>query len=495
MPLSVSTNCPSCGGGLEFEPGTNAVHCPFCGSDHLVTGRGRVLAYYVPDNIDAREAVRVAMGGFRETGEHGWRPSGATLFFVPFYHYTAQALRWEVQEVRPAAANGTNIRITVLGSVGADELLSVISGTGHQGAPGFAEKRFELEGRLLDRSLPALDAPELGVFSLGIRPEVLKLSLFEHSAVASRGIVVPVKFTADQLEEEGYEPVNPEELFSRGLVAKVRSLIYFPFWLVEVARLGHEGEEGAASLVVVDAVAGDVTRQKANIGLLDKLVNKDGDHFEQTGFRPLKCPDCGNGLPVRPRDVVFFCPGCNKAWQVDGSEFTEVPCSVAAPASKHDQKPVYLPFWVVKAHMESGDRVIDNKFDLAKLVPALTWPKPEDKEVPFRFFVPAFQMGNMKALTRLASSFTRFQPVFDHAPLEDGVFRGSYITAEDALALAPLILFSLIPKGNRNAVQFALDAKVEPLGAELALVPFYQGRFEMTEGLFGQSIPLAAIKD
>jgi len=491
MPLSVSTNCPSCGGGIEFEPGTNAVHCPFCGSDHLVTGRGRVLAYYVPDRIDAREAVRVAMEGLRAANDHGWRPSGATLFFVPFYHYTAQVMRWEVQEVTPTAADGQSMHITVLGAVGADELLSVISG----GTTMVREKRFELAGRNSDRSLPALDAPELGVFSLGVRPEVLKLSLFEHSAVAARGIVVPVKHTAQELEETGYAPVNAEELFSRGLVARVRSLVYFPFWLVEVARIGHEGEQGSAALVVVDAVAGDVTRQKADIGLIDKLVDKDGDHFELVGFRPLKCPNCANGLPVKPRDVVFFCPGCNKAWQIEGSEFSEVRCSVAAPTSKHDQKPVYLPFWVVKARMSSGERVIDNKFDLAKLVPALTWPKEEDKQVPLRFFMPAFRMGNLKVLARVASSFTRFQPVFDHAPLEDGVFRGSYLSAEDALTLAPLILFSLIPKGNVNAVRFAMDAKVEPLDAELALVPFYQGRFELTDGLFGQSIPIAAIKD
>ena len=57
MPLTVSTICPSCGGALEFEHGTNAVTCGFCGSSHGVTGHGRVLSYYIPEKIVVNKAV------------------------------------------------------------------------------------------------------------------------------------------------------------------------------------------------------------------------------------------------------------------------------------------------------------------------------------------------------------------------------------------------------------------------------------------------------
>jgi LSD1 subclass zinc finger protein len=98
MPLTVSSNCPSCGGSLDYEEGTNAVHCSYCGSDHLVTGHGRVLSYFIPEKLTASRAVALSLLKLKAEGR-SCKAREATLFFVPFYHFTAKSLFWEAQEL------------------------------------------------------------------------------------------------------------------------------------------------------------------------------------------------------------------------------------------------------------------------------------------------------------------------------------------------------------------------------------------------------------
>ena len=97
MPLSVATTCPSCGGSLEFTHGSVAVRCGFCGSSHLVTGHGRILSYVIPERIDLQGAVERVQARL-ESREGIWQIREATLFFVPFYHFTGQDLYWRVEE-------------------------------------------------------------------------------------------------------------------------------------------------------------------------------------------------------------------------------------------------------------------------------------------------------------------------------------------------------------------------------------------------------------
>jgi hypothetical protein len=147
--------------------------------------------------------------------------------------------------------------------------------------------------------------------------------------------------------------------------------------------------------------------------------------------------------------------------------------------------------------MRAGDRLLDTKRDLVEIAPGASIPKESDSEIPLRFFVPAFDMGNMRALSRIAQGLTRQQPVFQPSGSKEAGLpaSGCAISPDDALTLAPLILFSLIPKGNKKALKFALDAQVEPVSAELVYIPFSRGRFELTDCLCGLSIPAAAVRE
>ena len=503
MPLTVSTKCPSCGGGLEFEEGTTSVQCRYCGSSHVVTGHGRVLSYYIPDKIPADIAVAHALMRLKEDGQEGFRAMEATLFFVPFYRFVGQALCWEAvkQEARdgerPKHFLMTEVRASVFGGFGGmvlDDILEEALGGTAPVPSGIKEVEYEFSGRRIDRSMPAVDAPGLGMASLGIKPEVLKLSLFDKDAVAKRGRIVPVTAPYAEKERFGFKMEGEGQMAAKALFDKSASIIYYPLWVVEVAR-GVGGEDGRF-LAVVDGVSGEVARKDAPVTLLDALLAKDGHEYSVLGLRPLKCPNCATDLPVKPNDLVFFCGGCRKAWYISGEEFIGVPYRTVPPVIKKDMPPEYFPFWVVRAKAVSGTLTVDNKYDIVKLAPGTSLVREQDKDIPLRFFVPAFRIGNLKSLERLSAAFTRNQPVIGEGE-EKSVSepRGCALSPEDALAIAPLVIFSIVPKGNNRALAFAREANVEVMGAELVLFPFFPGRMEYTDGLYGWALPSGAIRE
>jgi LSD1 subclass zinc finger protein len=494
MPLSVATTCPACGGSLEFPHGSTAVRCGFCGSSHLVTGHGRTLSYVIPERIDLPGAVERALERLKQKGGE-WQVREATLFFVPYHHFTGQDLFWCMEEEGVSGGDvgeERGFRAHPLVGHGLESFLGSLEDTPGLGAPRLTEKRFELATRHIDRTLPALDAPGLKVFSLGLRPEVLKLSLFQKEAVLQRGQVSPVQAKGEELERQGYAPARPEGIVARKVIGRTRSIIHFPFWIIEAAARG--GQEGV--IVVVDGVSGDVTNDAAPPGLLDSLVARDGNHFDTVGMRPLKCPDCGADLPVQPRDVVFFCSECGKAWYIRETELLQVPYT-AIPRKGPAAGGEYFPFWVMEARVDSGGEAIGNKYDLSRLAPGLRVPQEADRQIPLRFFVPAFRIDNLNILSRLAGNFTRTQPVWQGEELPRGTApaRGCFISPEDVLELAPLILFSLVPKGNKRALKYALEAKIAVKGAELVLVPFTRSVMDYTDEVVGQSIPIAALRE
>ncbi|MGH7374380.1 MAG: zinc finger domain-containing protein, partial [Candidatus Rokuibacteriota bacterium] len=93
----VSTECPTCGGPLDFSEGANAIRCPSCGSTLLVTGRKQVLSYWVAPKVKAEVA-----GAAARTGRLEARVARAQLFFVPFYRLTGHDFQWQDVPLKPA---------------------------------------------------------------------------------------------------------------------------------------------------------------------------------------------------------------------------------------------------------------------------------------------------------------------------------------------------------------------------------------------------------
>lgn len=497
MPYSVTTKCPSCGGEMQFDMGSNAVRCGFCGSQHLVTGHGRVLSYYIPEKIDIKQAAQAVRVALRESGRSGWRVADANLFFIPYFRYTAQVLKWEVRTfaVNPLDTDMLNYEASI-GLWGAAGSMSSEYGSG---ASQITETRYNIAGRLIDRTILAMDAPELKMPSLGLRPGVLALNLFSEGELEKRGIRAPVTKDALTLDATGFAPVSPANLYIRSVVAKCRSLIFFPFWLVEITKGASRKELGERGMAVVDAVSGNVSNLDAKAALVDRIIGKTGRSFETAGFRPLKCPNCAADLPLRTTDVVFFCNNCARAWYIKGTDFVKMKYTVAKPVEPGSGEPVYLPFWNVSATLTNGNLRIETRKQFLDLTPGTRYLHKGSDDGPFRLIMPAFRMRSMTLLSRLAAAFTRFQPDFEHGEhgVDVKVEKGSFLTPEDTVELARTVLMEALPEGvEHRLLEMVAGADVEHTGSELLLIPFYRiSASEYVDGILGQTLPVATTKD
>ncbi len=359
----VSTECPTCSGPLDFSEGANAIRCPSCGSNLLVTGRKQVLSYWVAPKVKAEVAGAVARTGRLEA-----RVAGARLFFVPFYRLTGHDFQWQDVPPKPepeSAAFPTvgeslgggesdrpeiEIPIGEMLGWGADVLLGRKAGDTVRdllGEPPPPERPLDLAvltamratsprparsgpdgqvqflDRYVEKTFPAAELADLGVASLGVRAQVLRVSLFERSALAALGTIVAPQLTPERAMAQGLSARGFEHVVYRQVLGRILSVIYFPFWVVELAQ------DGERWLTVVDAVAESVVQPRAPLSLREALERPASDEPRTVGLRPLVCPNCGWALPVEPDDVIFFCGSCHRAWQIHGVELTDMPHEIA----------------------------------------------------------------------------------------------------------------------------------------------------------------------
>jgi LSD1 subclass zinc finger protein len=476
----VSTECPSCGGPLDFSEGANAIRCPSCGSNLLVTGRKQVLSYWVAPKVTAQVAAAAARTGRLEA-----RVTGARLFFVPFYRLTGHDFQWQdvppkPEPDRPAfpgfgeplgagrASDRSEVEIP-LGAMlgwGADLLLgrragdmvrdvlgtprkaersldvAVLRATRPASTPGAGDEEVQCLDRYVERTFPALDLPALGVPSLGVRAQALRVALFERPALAALGSIVAVQMTADLALTQGLAARGFQHVVYRQVLARILSLIYFPFWIVELAR------DGERWLTVVDGVAESIVNPRAPLSLYERLERAATDEPRTVGLRPLACPNCGGALPLEPEDVIFVCPACGRAWQIHGVELTPMPHEIAdvRPDSANPGPSaglVYLPLWQLQ---------------------------PTGGGEPARAWAPAFRYRRLKALYDVAARLSAKPPAYrpwtgEHPPL-----RGCFYDAEDAALLA-----RFAAAGQRRTPREVKEAALaEPTfaGARLTWVPF-----------------------
>jgi predicted RNA-binding Zn-ribbon protein involved in translation (DUF1610 family) len=476
----VSTECPTCSGPLDFSEGTSSIRCPNCGSTLLVTGRKQVLSYWVPPKVKAEVAGAVARTGRLEA-----RVAGARLFFVPFYRLTGHDFQWKDVPPKPeleSAAFPTvgeslggreldrpeiEIPIGAMLGWGADVLFGRKAGdtvrelldepstpeerpldpavlTAMRAAPARSapDGQIEFLDRYVEKTFPAAELPELGVASLGVRAQVLRVSLFERSTLAELGTIVAPQLTPERAMAQGLSARGFEHVIYRQVLGRILSVIYFPFWVLELAR------DGERWLTVVDAVAECIVQPRAPLSLRDTLERPATDEPRTVGLRPLICPNCGWALPVEPDDVIFLCGSCHRAWQVHGTELEDMPHEIAdVPPDVANPGPaggaVYLPFWQLD---------------------------PAGAPDASRVWAPAFRYRRLKALHDLAARLTAKPPTYRPWTGERPAAYGCFYDAEDAALLA-----RFAAAGRRRTpreVKAAAEAEPEFTGARLTWLPF-----------------------
>jgi LSD1 subclass zinc finger protein len=469
----VSTECPTCGGPLDFSEGANAIRCPSCGSTLLVTGRKQVLSYWVAPKVKAEVA-----GAAARTGRIEARVARAQLFFVPFYRLTGHDFQWQDVPPKPAPESAPLPSMIVggadrasdraeldipLGSMlgwGADLVLGKGAGdvvrdlfsaerkpersveqavltAARPGSTRGADAPVQLLDRYVEKTFPAADLPGLAVYSLGVRTQALRVSLFQREALAALGAIVAVQMDQDAAMAQGLAARGFEHIVYRQVLGRILSVIYFPFWVVELAQAGERW------LTVVDGVSESVVQPRVPLALYDALARGATEEARTVGLRPLVCPNCGADLPVEPDDVIFPCSSCHRAWQIHGAELSETPLEIAEVANAEEAaEVVYLPFWQLEPAAGSDPRA----------------------------WMPAFRYRRLKALHDLATRLSAKPPEYRPWTGERPTVRGCFYDAEDAVLLARFAAAGRCR--TPDAVKAATGAEPVFQGARLVWIPF-----------------------
>jgi LSD1 subclass zinc finger protein len=459
--LVISTECPSCGAPLDFSEGSNAIQCLHCHSNLLVTGRKQVLSYSVAPKLDVHRAVAKAMVAHKQSGTP-CRVLKPQLYFIPYYRLTGQDFLWEIVPPEPNSETINSASSDPDLSLGLD-LINFFLPTSNQKPsetdytlPGNnGEKQFR--DRYVEKNFVACDLQGIDMYSLGVRPSVLRLELFRREALEAIGKVVSVTKSQEAALSQGMKAADSQNILFRTVVGRVLSVIYFPFWVVEVER------KGEGCLTILDAVSETIIKLDALTSLYAMLDFKATGDPLVIGFRPLVCPNCGWDFPVKPDDVIFFCSSCEKAWQIHGSCLYEVSYHIGEiPNRKKQGHMKYLPLWVLQAKI--------------------------DKNSPIRFFVPAFRYRRLKFLSDLATHLSRQQPSYSVLYEKRPEVHGCYYDHEDAAMLAQFIHVGLAPK-RLEVINLLQEERFSVTDSTLTWFPFKIQGNSLLDPFTGLSLP------
>lgn len=498
----MATKCPSCDAPLDFAEGTNSLRCLHCQSNLFVTGRKQVLSYLVGPKLEERLASALVIKARRDLGQSESRVIKSGLYFVPYYRLTGQDLTWEEAERKPAPDDDSgdvdsgwgiglrsesyddfrfevkadlfNTAAELFGKLaekvfknepdkpekqvplpapqtgqfeqlgkpaGYSKDIQIDTGESHREKTGqYLNGDLALHDRYVEKNFLACELHGLGIYSLGVRPSVLRLQLFTKEAIGSNAKAVSPVLAPKDAESVGISKGLNQSHLSREVIGRVLSIVYFPFWVVDTDCNGNR------SLTIIDAVSKAVIKTDVPVNLYNVLDQEIKEDPEVAGFRPLVCPNCGWDLPIRPDDCIFFCSSCNKAWQIRGSLLSEVPFIVAGVEGMEKYGTIqHLPFWVFRAGDKEGR--------------------------PFYIFAPAFRYRRLKILMDIAITFTRLQPAYAVSDRKNEALTGCYYDSDDGMLLASLARSVLTAK-NIEGFRDSCDKELSSSGAALTWFPF-----------------------
>lgn len=478
--VSVSTRCPMCGAPIDFHAGINALQCTHCRSNLLVTGRKQLLSYSVTPRIGAHDSVERA-----KPAAEGARLVTIELYFVPYYRFTAQEFCWGKPDEKPKEAETPSFVMPPPGpsTSGEDLVESAVDWFSdlffpkpryeYHPSPRLRVTRetkiaatkmrgdiragdLEILERHVDKTFVAnAELEGKNLYSIGARSSVLRLDLFRRKRLETMGRIVAPTISPDEAAARGVKRTSPD-ILHREVVGRVLSLIYFPYWVVEIDR------EGSTRLVVIDGVSGTIVQPDAPASLYEILNRKEERDPDTLGFRPLRCPNCRDDLAMHPEDVVFLCGTCQRAWQLTGDEMFRVAHRVAAPPRCDFGERTLLPFWIL-GH-EAGKR----------------------------FFIPAFKYGGLKALYQLAARVSAANPVYEDAQAQAIEAYGCYYDEEDALRLARLAYIGLARSADEVERLAATPLPIS--SAVLTWFPFERRGEMLLDPFLGQMLYARAMR-
>jgi len=475
--VHIFIRCPQCGGTIDFLEEAQVIRCQFCNSSLLVAGREGVLRYVLAPRLsDPQKAQLKAMEYMLGVKKRSPRAGRTFLFYAPFWRMQGTVFRWVFGSKlmkNPLRRLGISISISFEPR---DEEATVST-------PPPMERRKVLLSRVLDHTIPGYGGLELGLSTIGIRAQALRLQTFSREHLEMRESFLPLEVSLEKAQADAKRFSNlffedkeliPEVTLQR-IVGLRFSVIYFPLWYVDCS---HEGGRG---ILLLDAV-GQSPVQTIPDGdpILSKLRGNDtrkSFQFSELRFLPFRCPNCGWAFPFRPLSILHFCPTCRHLFREKEGEWAELAYSVIPSREDPPPKnPLWVPFWRCRTRLESSGERMETMADLHRLAPSprVVDPNRESRR-PIYFYIPAVKFRNPQTIHNLGSRLTFVQPDLNLGSFEDGshpLTAGGSLGVEDAQDMGLMILGALIPQANRKARAWIQKCRVELQDPQLLYFPF-----------------------
>jgi ribosomal protein L37AE/L43A len=452
--MEIALTCPQCGSQVGLEEDASVFHCQYCGSMLKPTGRNEVQSFFFPprgSKEQVEEALKATLAG------KGGRPlnlQDATLLYAPYWKVKGLLFQWAFGKkyLRGDSSAGTAF-----------------------------DQFKKLRAVLYHRTFPAFRTVELGIFSLGLRAQVLKMFPYQKEAMGNGAVVLTQEVSLEEAVERAlqtpYAGAADEKLefLKTGMIGERYSLLYFPYYCFRYTSV-----EGQTTLVV-DALSHKVV--KGNLPLEELIKGPDNETVpcKPLDFIPFKCPNCGWTLPFRPHTMIHLCRTCGRAWEERGGVFQEVPFRTVSKG-KYKGECRYLPFWRLTVTISTPRKHHRTLTDFYELFPL---PRVLDRERlarrPIHFFIPAFPIRNAVAVDKFAAQLTKTQPILDEAqPRDPSGFTSAdvWLPLQEAEEMAALLLYSMAPQRSKPIQSLIKEARLHVEEKRLLWLPFFE------EGIF-----------
>jgi hypothetical protein len=459
------------------------VHCPFCGTDHLVVGHDETLYLTVPERVQDEAALREAiLDHFRYR------------HYLKLYRRSVAPLERSASETSPTGALTTRpeaeaaataaeamvskkadlYRAQLAGKLTIGQCFHFVApyrhgvGTLYQAAFGRSRTDQEKELRFAVSTLEAatLASPDVELPAMG------KLSylraLLPAAKHASKVRSLPLA-DDDGALKRAFGDLDRKQLVREIAVIRqgsrfsqeITAVVWRPWWIAEAKAPGiHE-------TLLVDSAAGSVAGPApfVNPDLLGDLPGEAREAGSGIHFLPMQCPTCGFDFPFDINALMHFCVNCHRVCAVDGGrkrevEYDHVPYDPHATAD-------LVPFWrfALRLRTTAGEEITD-LFHLKDGIDG-TLDQIGDS-APMRqhaFFVPAIRCINsrlmIQAFERLLARTLRHPPALQKGryPLDvKPVPWPVSLDEQEARRLAPLYLANIFNRrdlARANAQQAA----------------------------------------
>ncbi len=322
--MQIKVHCPQCGGDIVFDEEIEAVRCPYCSSTNRITGKSGLPRFMLPPRWTEAHCRNRFWTLLTSEKLLGLKRKELHLVYAPYWRTTGMVFHWML---------GKKHSLSSIGMHSWDDAK-------------------ELKTKLFDFSCPAYREPDLDLLTLGVRTSAIPLQLFDQSGLSGTEIVLPAEISLPEAKEysKGFLTYGHTDRSFRvefedtQLVGEVYSLVYFPFWILEVRAMGRRG------LLIVDGVANRIRKtvwdqDVASFFKEQAPSSESAASFGHLHLIPLTCPVCGWDLPFAPTSKTHICPTCTRAWTEHNGSYREVSYQLVAAPNRFKYPTRYMPFW------------------------------------------------------------------------------------------------------------------------------------------------------